>query len=227
MHSTSNFPSNWHTCLPRLTWPQRKFWTNLKSKVTDDEMSGHELQHSPRIRKSNFRISLASPHLPTVDRGGVQVQRLSNETWITIFTSDFPPQPCLNIGVIFPYKTKSKSLLGQQGGCLACADLLFNLGSNFQFNSANCQMSWKLSSISRQHLNSHLPHTKEYLMIHEKLWYRACADFMFRYMSQCLFFKTHFIVIFLSCFYFTKKITHPCCQKTKHNTIINVINFGY
>ena len=127
MHCTSNFPSNWHTCLSRLTWPRRKFWTNLKSKVTDDEMSGHKLQHSPRIRKSNFRISLASPHLPTLDRGGVQVQQLSNETWITIFTSDFPPQLCLNIGVIFPYNTKSQSLLGQQGVCLACGGLLITI----------------------------------------------------------------------------------------------------
>ena len=152
MHSTSNFPSNWNTCLSWVIWPQRKFWTNLKSKVTDDEMSGHELQHSPRIRKFNFQISLASPHLPTLDRGGVQVQRLSNETWITIFTSDFPPQLCLNIGVIFSCNTKSQSLLGQQGACLACAGLLFNLGSPFQFNSANCQMSLKPSSTSRQHL---------------------------------------------------------------------------
>ena len=67
------------------------------------------------------------PHLPTLDRGGVQVQRLSNETWITIFTSDFPPQLCLNIGVIFPYNTKSQSLLGQHGVCLACGGLLITI----------------------------------------------------------------------------------------------------
>ena len=76
-------------------------------------------------------------------------------------------------------------LLGLQGACPACAGLLFNLGSPFQFNSANCQMSLKPSSTSRQHLNSHLPHTKEYLMIHENLWYRVCDDFMFKYVPQC------------------------------------------
>ena len=95
-------------------------WWDVRTRITT-------LPKNSKIQLPNLSCLPPPPHLPTLDRGGVQVQQLSNETWITIFTSDFTPQLCLNIGVIFPYNTKSQSLLGQQGVCLACGGLLITI----------------------------------------------------------------------------------------------------
>ena len=75
-------------------------WWDVRTRITT-------LPKNSKIQLPTLSCLPPPPHLPTLDRGGVQVQQLSNETWITIFTSDFPPQLCLNIGVIFSYNTKS------------------------------------------------------------------------------------------------------------------------